>query len=125
MPWAYEENPTLGIVEVAYTGPITQPELTESVSKLIALETERSMNRFLVDATAMELDPSLSLGDFFGIPTEQYVDEKADRQGRVALLLPTCPIARQAVQFYETVCQNRGWLVKAVSSREEAIAYLT
>ena len=123
MPWIYEHNPTLQIIEVVYAGDITARDLRESNSEFIALEKEKGMNRFLVDATGMKLDANLV--DLYNIPTQQYVEEKADRQGRVAVLLPTSTRAKKAVEFFETVCRNRGWLVQVFSERQKALDWLT
>ena len=123
MPWSYKHNPTLQIVEVFYSGEITARDLGESSSALIALEKEKGMNWFLIDATEMKLTASLL--DVYDLPTKQYLEESADRFGRVAVLLPSCSKTREAVQFYETVCKNRGWMVQVFSNRQEAIDWLT
>ena len=123
LPWIYEHNSALQIIEVIYTGDITASDLRESTSELIALGKEKGINRFLVDTTKMKLDAKLV--DLYHIPTQQYVEEKADRQGRVAVLLPTSTREKKAVEFFETVCRNRGWLVQVFSERQEALYWLT
>ena len=123
MPWTYKHNPTLQIVEVVYSGEITARDLRESSSAFIALEKEKGINWFLVDATKMKL--AASLLDVYDLPTKQYLEEEADRLGRVAVILPSCSKAKEAVQFYETVCRNRGWMVQTFSRRQEAVDWLT
>ena len=123
MPWTYKQDPTLQIVEVAYLGSTTARDLKESASELIALEKEKGINRFLIYTSAMEF--AASLADVYNLPSKQYLEEGADRSGCVALILPTSPKEKEAVQFYETVCQNRGWNVQAFSERQEAIDWLT
>ena len=123
MPWTSKHNPALQIVEVVYAGEITARELHESSSAFIALEKEKGINWFLVDATKMKLTASLL--DVYDLPTKQYLEEKADRLGRVAVILPSCSKTREAVQFYETVCRNRGWMVQTFSKRQEAVDWLT
>ena len=123
MPWSYKYNPTLKIVEVVYSGEITARDLGESSSALIALEKEKGLNWFIIDATEMKLTASLI--DVYDLPTKQYLEESADRFGRVAVLLPSCSKTREAVHFYETVCKNRGWMVQAFSNRQEAVDWLT
>ena len=71
----------------------------------------------------MKLDATLV--DIFNLPTKQYLEEGADRSARVALLLPTPPKEREAVEFYETACRNRGWNVRSFDERPAAIDWLT
>ena len=123
MPWAYEINPQLQIVEVVYEGEITARDLRESTSEFIALEKKKGMNRFLVETTRIKLASSLI--DLYNLPSKQYLDEEADRLGRVAIVLPTCPKTKEAIRFYETVCRNRGWMVRAFLERKEALNWLT
>ncbi len=123
MPWAYKCIPTLQMVEVEYSGEITARDLHESTSKFISLEKEKGLNKFLVDTTDMKLASSYI--DVYDLPTKQYLEEQADRQGRVAIIPPDCAKTRDAVRFYEDVCRNRGWMVQVFSNRQEAEAWLT
>ncbi len=122
MPWTYKYNPTLQIVEVVLAGTITGHDLRESTSELIALEKEKGMNQFFIDTIEMEYSGSLT--DVHDVPAKQYLEAGADKFGRVALVLPTSPRNREAVQFYVTVCKNRGWFVEAFSTPREAISWL-
>ena len=123
MPWTYKINPTLKIVEVSYSGSTSARDLKESTSASIALEKEKSMNRFLIDASKMKF--SASLTDLYNLSDKQYIEEEAERSGRVALILLTSPKETEAVSFYETACKNRGWNVQAFSERQEAVNWLT
>ncbi len=123
MPWTYKHNPTLQIVEVAYAGVITARDLRESTSEFIALEKEKGMNQFLIDTTEMKFTGSLV--DIYDLPTKQYLEEEADRHGRVAVVLSTSPREIEVVEFYETVCRNSGWMVRVFSERQEAVIWLT
>ena len=122
MGWRYTYDTTLQVVEVVYAGETTDRDLRDSTSAFISLEKEKGVNRFLVDATEMKL--AFSLADIYDLPTKQYVDQKADRQGCVAVILPNSRESKQAVRFYENVCRNRGWMVQAFSDREAAKAWL-
>ena len=123
MPWAYKCIPTLQMVEVEYSGEITAHDLHESTSEFISLEKEKGLNKFLVDTTDMNLASSYI--DVYDLPTKQYLEEKADRKGRVAIIPPDCAKTRDTVRFYEDVCRNRGWMVQVFSNRQEAEAWLT
>ena len=123
MPWRYDIDPDQQIVELTYTGDITKRDLSESVSECIALEENKGLNRFLVDT--IEMLSVSSLMDVYDLPAKQYVEENADRLGRVALIPPKSSRAREAVRFYETVCQNRGWMVQVFEERHAATEWLT
>ena len=123
MTWTYSINATSRIAEVAYAGDTTACDLKESTSKFIALEKEKGINRFLIDTSEMVL--SASILDIHNLPDMQYIEEEADRSGRVALMLPSSPREKEAVKFYETVCKNRGWDVQAFTEKQEAINWLT
>ena len=123
MPWTYNINATLHIVEVAYSGSTTARDLQESTSVFIALEKEQGINRFLIDTSEMELTASIM--DIYNLPDKQYLEEAAERSGRVALMLPTTARETEAVNFYETVCKNRGWQVKTFFEHQEAVDWLT
>lgn len=75
MPWSYEYNPTMGVIEVAYRGSTSARDLQESTSRFIDIEHEQGINRFLVDTSDMELDATLL--DVHDLPEAQYVVEGA------------------------------------------------
>ena len=121
MPWSYVRNSELKIVDVVYKGEISASDLRESTSEFIVLEKREALNRFLIDADEMSLAPNTSLFDVLDLPAKQYVEEEADRAGRVAVYLSASSKAQDTVQFYETACTNRGWMVKVFRGRQEAL----
>ena len=123
MTWTYQHNPDLAIIEVAFVSNTSARDLQECTSKMIAIEKEEGVNRFLVDSRKMQLDASLL--DVHEIPAEQYVVEQADRDGKVALILSTARFEHQAGMFYRDACQNRGWMVEAFADRQAALDWLT
>lgn len=123
MPWTYNYNPTLLIAEVSYVGRTTAHDLKESTSEFIALQKETGINRFLIDTSEMEFVASII--DILNLPEKQYLEEEADRSSRVALVMPPSAKEKEAVEFYETVCKNRGWNVQTFLERKEAVRWLT
>ena len=122
MAWTHEYNSTLRLVEVVFTGDTTGRDLHEATTKAISLSKERGITRFLVDAAELKL--SAPLIDIIDLPDKQYVEEGLDRRSRVALITPISPRGKEAAQFYETVCYNRGWQVQLFTTRDEAMAWL-
>ena len=123
MTWSYKQNITLQIIEVTFSGSTSSLDLQDSTSKLIALEKEIDLNKFLIDTREMKFNGSLV--DIFNLPAEQYEKEGADRNGRIAVIQPDEPKEREVVRFYETACVNRGWNVRIFSDRQPAINWLT
>ena len=123
MSYTINHNASLGVIELTYSGRITGTDLREATSKCISLGRQTGTTKFLVDEVGMDL--AVSILDLYDLPNKQYEDEEANRQGRVAIILPTSKEARDAVQFYVTACQNGGWFVRAFSERLSAINWLT
>jgi len=123
MPWTYKQNPSYQILEAVLSGRVTKQDLQELTSALITLGKKESINRFLIGTTEMELTASNI--DIYNIADQQFIEEEANRIGRVAVILPTSPEGKEAAKFYETVCTNRGWDVKVFSERQAAIKWLT
>jgi hypothetical protein len=122
MPWSYQHETTSDIVEAAYTGEVSALDLRESTTTFIRLEKEQGLVKFLIDTSEMLL--ATSMIDLYELPTKQYIEEGADRQGRVAIIPPASKSAVEAVRFYESVCQNRGWHVRVFEQRAEALKWL-
>jgi hypothetical protein len=122
MSWNANHNQILNIVELVFTSLTTAQDLKEATSKCIALGKENETNRFLVNAEELEL--LAPLVDIYDLPDKQYIAEQADRFSRIAVVLPRSSQAKEAVQFYETVCMNRGWAAKIVSTRQDAVDWL-
>jgi len=123
MTWKYEFDNTLGIVEVTYTGTVSGKDIHDLTSELLVLEKEKGKIGFLVDTTQMDYSGSLS--DLYELPATQYVKEEADRFNPLAVILSASPKEKKAAEFYEMVCQNRGWKAKTFEDRQDAIKWLT
>ena len=122
MAWTLEYNTTLSIIEIVFAGKITASDLEELTTKRIKMCKEKDILEVLIDATEQEL--AASLFDIFQLPDKQYFSEGMDRKTRVALVMPKSPKSLEAAQFYETACVNRGWDVKLLPHRDEAIEWL-
>lgn len=123
MTGTFEIHRDLGIVEIVYEDETTAEDLRETTSACISMEKTQGINRFLVDCTSMRL--SASVMDLYDLPDQQYVEEEADPHGRVAVIIPHGHPAEEMARFYETVCVNRGWMVRVFPSRASATEWLT
>jgi len=123
MPWAYKDDPTLMIVEAIFAGEITAQDLKEVTSRLIAFDKEKGRDKFLIDTREMEFIATFS--DLFDLPTKQYIEEGANHQDRIAVIISTSTREREAADFYKIICRNCGWQVQTFADRQHAIDWLT
>ena len=87
----------------------------------IALAKENKSSCFFSDATQATL--KVSIFALYDLP-ELYQDQALQRPVRIAVLLPISEAGKELVDFYETVCRNRGWIVKKFGDRQEALDWL-
>jgi hypothetical protein len=113
---------SLGFIEVVFAGRATREDLADVTSRGIALVRETGTFDVLIDLTDLEL--AASLLDVYNLPARQYQDENLDRRVRLGLVTPRQPREREAAQFYEDACVNRGWQVRSFGSRDDALGWL-
>jgi hypothetical protein len=111
-----------GVVEMVFSGHSDQDELYDAVARAGEEAAEHLTARFLVDlrrqppgGKALDI---FALGEYLsGIP--RGVIE------REALVLPDDAMVVEELEFFETVCRNRGLDVRAFQGRADALAWLT
>ena len=122
MPYTVKHDPVFDIIEVTFTGLITEANLREVTTQAIFTQKQTDTTRFLVDANGW--DVRASFFDIYELADKQYWKEELNRQSRIAVILPTSVSVQEAVRFYETVCYNRGWNAKVCSDRQSAKDWL-
>lgn len=120
---AYEVklNETLPIIEIVHTGVLSSENLQKATDDAVALHKESGLNSCLIDASEMEFVEAFS--DLYELP-DQYSEAGVSRRIHIAIVMPKESTARKAAQFYDDLCHNRGWVTRAVDSREEAVKWL-
>ena len=122
MPWSLTYHPEFPVIEVAFDGPTSAQDLQESASHLIRIEHDKGINRFVVDTRRMALEASFL--DILEIPSRQYVEEDADPEGRVAVILSDSALEKEAALLYRDACRMRGWQTEVFESREQCLGWL-
>ena len=122
MPSNVKLNTAPRIIQVAYSGFVSTDELEACAANAIAIHLEQNVNEVLIDTT--ELESFASLSDVFERP-KHYEEANVSRSLRVAVVSPRSTKGQEFVQFYDNVCNNRGWTVKQFKSRDEALGWLT
>ena len=114
-------HPAFQIVECATTGFLTVDELTEATVATVVLAIEKNTQLILIDDS--KLEKAVGTFDIYNLP-ELYDTLAIDRSIKVSIVLPESPEAKEDVQFYETVCRNKGWNTEIFEQRQEAIDWL-
>jgi hypothetical protein len=122
MAYELDYNDSLRILDVEFHGSVSGPELHEATSRAIELLKIHGILDVLIDLTNMELPPPIS--DIYAMPAEQYREENLSHCVRIALIQPQSLTGKEAAQFYENACVNRGWVVKSFLDRDEAVKWL-
>jgi len=121
MAWRVKYDPELGIICSVYAGQVSADEFEAGTLETIALAKKHKTNLLLIDDSKLEV--AVSTNDIFKMP-QFYEDAQAHRGSRWALIQPPEGPGLKALRFYETVCRNRGWLVKLFTDRQAAIDWL-
>jgi hypothetical protein len=121
MPWQARLSDKPKFVELIYSGSVEPDELQEALTAAASLARPGQTHFVFADCTNllgghsyMDLYHLISLLEPTGI----------ERQIKEAIVLPLNPAASENVKFYEVVCQNRGFNVKAFQDRTEALSWL-
>ena len=121
MAMSTEYHPDLGIVEVKFTGQLSEDEQRTATFEAYELGKEYNTILFIVNSLEVE---KVQFIDIYYLP-RLYNELGFDRHSRIAQILPRNKEAIEFAEFYEDVLSNRGWQIKSFADREEAIIWLT
>ena len=117
----YDED--LKIVTVTYSGEFTHEKTKEIIGQRIAFGKEKNTNCFLLDMKNLLMGKG-SLFDVLEVPEQIYKGQEMPHSSRTAIIKPDDPKVLEGLEFFKTVCINRGWVIKLFDEREEAIEWL-
>lgn len=123
MSWKVEHDAELNIVVLTYQGKCTGHDFKTASTARMALAAEKGTAITLIDASQLEVDSSATM-DLYEIASAMYSAAEDSFDWRIAILDTEDPQAKEMVDFYETLCINRGWKVKKFATRKSAIAWL-
>ena len=122
MPWTVEYDPEHGIVTGTYVGRVTDEEFRQATVEAMRLATAHATNLFLIDDSKWEGGAS-TLG-LFDLPA-LFSELGFARDSRGAVILPPAGTPQaEDVEFFETVCVNRGWYIRLFKDRATALGWL-
>ena len=123
MSYSVKHDTALDLVEITFRGVVSGSDLRESTTEGVALQKRTGVARFLIDADESQVRASFV--DILELPEKEYPDGDVSRKSRIAVILPDSASARDAADFYEIACQNRGWNARVFPDRQSAIDWLT
>jgi hypothetical protein len=121
MAYAIEYLPDEEIILITNRGLFTFDDFARQAREALEVTQRYHCKRLLVDCTAIITQADLY--EIFNSP-RVYEEMAAPRTNRVALLAPEDQHSREDIKFYETVCVNRGWLVRIFAQRSDAVHWL-
>ena len=121
MHWDIEFIKKDKTISVKYRGAANAALLIRSFEECAGLAAKLEVSRFLADTS--DIEPALTAAEIYELP-KTYDRLLIDRKTRYAIIQSQNPAARKNMAFFETVCRNRGYLVKLFEDRETAMAWL-
>lgn len=120
MPWHITYHPDLALVETYYAGKLPPHELREAVEATIAQGQRHDTVHFLGDCS--NLEGGHSIVELYELA--ELISTLQPYRFREAIILPQLKAVQRDVEFWETICANRGFIVRIFKTREAALAWL-
>ena len=121
MPISIKFLEVYNIIELTYTGKVTNEELEHSVHEAAKLSLEKDSRLVLADCTHMTEGHTV-FDLYFIVPLLKKYELRPDFIE--AIVYPLAPAMFQLASFFETVLINNGIKGKAFKERKDAISWL-
>jgi len=121
MPYTIDHIEEGNIVRVTSRGRVTMEEYMAGSKEIVDLLAKHDSTCLFVDDT--ELDNAASIADFYDLP-DFFRQIGLSSQVRVAILLDATSSAKGDLEFFKTVCGNRGYILNTFTSFDEAMEWL-
>lgn len=120
MNWQTSYQDQTQLVELTYSGTVTQAELALSAQATLQLAQEHGSHRVIADCTAMH--GGHSMADLYFL-SDWLINMKAFRL-KEAVIMPVEAASSELARFWETTCINRGLRVRVFDQRDAALRWL-
>lgn len=121
MPYAIKFIENNRIIQIKNNGELSYEELLTQTREVIKIQQEKSTSLILTEFVSVKLD--VNIADIFQFP-ELYEQLGMQRKSKIAVVVSDVEIKTDELQFYETICLNRGWNIKIFLKEKEAIKWL-
>ena len=112
-----------GIIEIKNKYDISYEKMITQTQEVIKLQHEKNTSLILTDFSSVKVNVDVNLSDIFQFP-ELYEQMGMDRKSKIAVLVSEMEVKTEELDFYETVCLNRGWNIRIFLKKTEAIEWL-
>ena len=120
MPYTVRYDPDSSFVITVFKEKVNLKELLAEEDESIALAIENGTYKFLVDL--VDCESCISIMDLYEFPNRY--EDKLKRPIYVAVIKPLSQKTQKDLDFYETVCRNRGWNITTFEKKENAVDWL-
>jgi hypothetical protein len=111
-----------GIVTIENTGNVTYKEFMEQSREALELARKKNTQLCLSDCTHLVVQAyTIEVFDFFPAIYEKI---GMSRTSKLAVLMSKDAVTARDMEFFETVCLNRGWLIRIFKDKGTAIEWL-
>jgi hypothetical protein len=121
MSWRFEFIAESGCIRLLYSGTVKIQDSLVSTAETLFL-ARGTPHLFLVDL--LDAQSELSAADLYSIP-RLWESAGSVKENKLALVVPEHGDMWRDARFFEDVCCNRGWQVKAFPGRQHTIDWLT
>ena len=122
MAWRIEFEENRSVICLTFAGRVSDKDMRDASIAAISMIEERSTRNIMSDFTDVaQLD--MSVVDVFEFP-KSYKALGLSGTFREAIVSPKQSPVRERVDFYETVCVNRGYDVRTFELRAPALDWL-
>ena len=121
MAWDVRYLEDKNIICIVNKGPSTYQDYEEQTSKALELDKVHNTHLFLSDNS--EATNVAEIMDIYKLPA-LYDELGSCRINKLAVIVPKFSDKNEAYEFYETICNNRGWNVKLFHDKQDAIEWL-
>lgn len=121
MPYTVDYDADKGLITVVNMGVMSRAEYHDEIAQCKAMSDAHDVKRFLVDD--LKLEPSLKLLEIYDF-TDLYEKMGVSHDNRIAVVARPDPAKKHKFDFFETICQNRGFQVKLFADTDTALAWV-
>ncbi len=121
--WKVEYDADAHVVVSTIWGHPTTQDLMDSAVARIGLGQEKGTLHFILDTSGFLPSDISSFEAIYDTVTTSYPTMFVDPATKLAVIPPDAEDARWFMDFFQNMCDSRGWLAREVATREAALAW--
>ncbi len=121
--WKTEYDADAHVVVSTIWGRMTDQELLAAAADRIRLGNEKGTSDFILDVSDFEANDRSTFESVFEIVTRSYPEMNATPEARIAFIRSKDEASQWFVEFFQNMCDSRGWLLYEVPDHDSAHAW--